>query len=59
MKFTNIRPSENGLTFDVEASNQETTWLINFAVETLLKEGILSINEFPPEQTVSLRETAH
>lgn len=59
MKFTNVRSTENGLKFDVETSSQETSYLITFAVEQLLQEGILSLNECLTTQEVQLKETAH
>lgn len=59
MKFKNVTPSETGMSFDVECSNQEVAYLVNWAVERLLQEGILSINSYEPEQEVELRETAH
>ena len=59
MKFKNIRTSEEGVEFDVEASNQEVSWLVNYAVEDLMKVGILSINENLTEQDVELREVTH
>lgn len=59
MKFTNVQSTEDGLKFDVETSSQEATYLINFAVERLLQEGILSINDCVGTQEVQLRETAH
>lgn len=59
MKFKNVKPGETGCSFDVEASNQEVSYLVNWAVERLLQEGILSINSYEPEQEVELRETAH
>lgn len=59
MKFKNVKPAENGISFDVDCTNQEVAYLINWAVERLLQEGILSINSYEPEQEVQLRETAH
>lgn len=59
MKFKNVRQVETGLAFDVECSNQEVSYLVNWAVERLLQEGILSINSSEPEQEVQFRETAH
>lgn len=59
MKFKNVRRNEDGVTFDVEATNVECSYLVNFAVERLLQEGIISINERESEQEVSLQETSH
>lgn len=60
MKFTNIKPKADGtLSFDVEASTLEVSWLVNHAVENLLQEGVLAINNHPETQEVQLRETSH
>ena len=59
MKFTNVKPAEDGCSFDVVATNQEVSYLVNWAVDRLLQEGIISINSYQPEQEVTLRETAH
>ena len=59
MKFTNIRAGENGMLFDVETSPQEVDYLMTYAVENLMKEGIIAIAEFPSEQEVSLRSATH
>jgi hypothetical protein len=59
MKFKNVQRTDSGVTFDVEASNLECSYLVNFAVERLLQEGIIAINERETEQEVFLRETTH
>jgi hypothetical protein len=57
MKFTNVRESENGVSFDVETSKQECAYLVNYAVENLLREGIIAINS--NEEDVPLQESVH
>jgi len=59
MKFKNIQENEDGISFSVEASKQEVEFLVNFAVERLLAEGIISINASNFEQDVELRSTSH
>ena len=59
MKFKNVKPKEGGMSFDVEASNQEVSFLFNWAVERLLQEGILALNNYEETQEVDLRETSH
>jgi hypothetical protein len=50
MKFKNVQRTDSSVTFDVETSNMECSYLVNFAVERLLQEGIIALNE---------RETSH
>lgn len=57
MKFTNVREGNNGVVFDVEASKAECSYLVSFAVERLLQEGIIALNDTGEE--VTLRETTH
>lgn len=57
MKFKNVKPEGSGFTFDVECSNQEVSYLVTWAVERLIQEGILSLNSFASEQEVELPET--
>ena len=59
MKFENVKPTDTGYSFDVVATNQEVSYLVNWAVNRLLQEGIISINSYQPEQEVALRETTH
>jgi len=59
LKFKNITKSEDGLEFTVETTSQEVEWLVNYAVEDLLKVGILSINPNEGEQEVTLRGVSH
>lgn len=59
MKFTNIKEVEKGVEFSVIANKQEVEYLVNFAVERLLAEGIISINTSQEENEIELRETKH
>lgn len=61
MKFKNIKPdSETGnINFDVECSQNEVSYLVNYAVQDLLSTGIIAINDLNEEQEVSLRDVAH
>jgi len=56
MKFKNVKPTEDGVTFDVEASHQEVAWLVDYAVDDLLKAGIIAINTTQEEQEIELDE---
>lgn len=57
MKFKDIRQVGDKLSFNTEMSPQEAEWLVSWAVERLLQEGILSISCSEPEQEVSLGTT--
>lgn len=59
MKFKNVKLVNNKLEFNVEASDQEVEYLVTFAVEQLMQEGILSINSYPEEQEVDLKGVTH
>lgn len=55
MKFKNIKQVDTGLSFDVECTNSEVVYLVNFAVERLLQEGVLSLHDtHQTEQEVTL-----
>ena len=59
MKFKDIKQIENGIGFNVEASKEEVAFLVDFAVERLIAEGIISLNQYETEQEVELRGTSH
>lgn len=61
MKFRNIAhdPETLAITFDVECSQNEVTYLVNHAVQDLLSEGIIALDGLKSEQSVSLRSVAH
>jgi len=56
MKFENVEFKGNGsVEFTVKCSPQEVTFLVDYAVQDLLKEGIISIHEQTQGQEVELR----
>jgi hypothetical protein len=60
LKFTNIRKSDAGLgmSFDVATTNEEVVFLVNHAVQDLLREGIITVLG-DQDQEVALRESDH
>ena len=46
MKFTNIKrdDTDDGVTFDVKASDEEVLFLVNHAVSRLLMDGVIAFN---------------
>jgi hypothetical protein len=60
LKFTNIRKSDDGLgmSFDVATTNEEVVFLVNHAVQDLLREGIITVLG-DQDQEVALRESDH
>lgn len=59
MKFKDVEQTEDGMHFNVIASNAEVTYLVDFAVQRLIAEGIISLNNYEKEQEVELREATH
>lgn len=62
MKFKNIQYSEDGtsVNFDVEATADETAFLVNHAVNHLLTSGLIALNNVETtEQEISLDEVKH
>lgn len=56
MKFKDIEFKDNGsIEFNVACSQQEITFLVDYAVQDLLKEGIISIHQGLEEQEVDLK----
>ena len=59
MKFKEIKRTEDGsLIFNVETTPDEVAFLVDYAVGTLLREGIISINGLQ-DQEVTLHSTSH
>ncbi len=57
MKFSNIQKTEEGgLRYDVKSSREEAAFLIDFAVNRLIAEGVISISAENDEQEVTLRD---
>lgn len=54
MKFTNINKIATGMSFTAKVSDQEAEYLINFAIDKLLQEGILSLQVDNEEQDIPL-----
>lgn len=62
MKFKNVTFADGSeeVTFDVSTTQEEVAFLVNHAVNNLLSEGIISLNQNGgPEQEVELREVSH
>jgi ribosome biogenesis SPOUT family RNA methylase Rps3 len=60
MKFENVEFKEGGsVEFNVKCSPQEVTFLVDYAVQNLLKEGIISLHEHTQHQEVELQGVAH
>ena len=54
MKLKNIRSVEGGFEFDAQVNLEETQFLVNFAVATLLTEGVISVSEQDEETDIDL-----
>lgn len=45
MKFKNVKHVDGKVEYEVEMTEQEVAFLTSYAVETLIKEGLISIAE--------------
>jgi hypothetical protein len=60
MKFENVQFKDNGsVEFSVKCSPQEITFLVDYAVQDLLKEGIISLHEQTQDVEVDLKGVTH
>lgn len=61
MQFSNIQETEEGgLRYDVKSSREEAAFLIDFAVNRLIAEGLISISaDGETEQNVELKDTRY
>ena len=57
MKFKSIKKDEDGnYSFDVQTTQDEVAYLVDYAVGDLLREGVIAINGLG-DQEVTLRGT--
>lgn len=56
MIVTNARNVDGNWDFDLSLQKEEVNFLMNFAVQTLMKEGLLTILEEEGEQKIDLLE---